>query len=123
MSDEFEFPIDPTAPETDRPDRRGASRKVLRIQARIVPQGEPPLCVQTLDLSPAGVSITTAEPMSVGLECAVELGISIPALAAPPGLRARVRYCAQLGPGQYRIGMKFTWVSIEAAELLAAVLA
>ena len=44
-------------------------------------------------------------------------------LAAPPSLRASVRYCAQLGEGRFRIGMKFTAVSIEAAELLVEALA
>jgi hypothetical protein len=37
-------------------------------------------------------------------------------------LRASVCYCAQLGEEEFRIGMKFTAVSIEAAELIVAVL-
>ncbi|HVY80319.1 MAG TPA: hypothetical protein VG994_05000 [Steroidobacteraceae bacterium] len=52
----------------------------------------------------------------------MELGISVPELAPPPPLRASVRYCARLREDQYRIGMKFTAVSVEAAELLVAVL-
>lgn len=123
MSDKSAFPYEPSATGAGRDDRRDSSRKVLHVQARIIPDGDEPLAVQTIDLSLGGVSITSNRPLNVGQECAVELGVSIPGLATPPSLRAGVRYCAQLTPGQYRIGMKFVWTSIEAAELLAAVLA
>lgn len=122
MSDKSVFSLELTAEDAARAERRHAHRKVLRVRAQIVPDGDEPLGVHTIDLSHEGVSITSSKPLNVGQECSVELGISIPKLAQPPGLRAGVRYCAQLSAGQYRIGMKFTWVSIEAAELLAAVL-
>ena len=122
MSDKSAFSLELPAGETGTAERRHSYRKVLRVRAQIIPDGDEPLGVHTIDLSHEGVSITSGTPLNVGQECSVELGISIPKLAQPPGLRAGVRYCAQLGAGQYRIGMKFTWVSIEAAELLAAVL-
>lgn len=122
MSEKSVLSLELTAAEAERAERRHSLRKVLHVRAQIVPDGDEPLGVHTIDLSHEGVSITSDRPLNIGQECSVELGISIPKLASPPGLRAGVRYCAQLSGGQYRIGMKFTWVSIEAAELLAAVL-
>ena len=104
-------------------DRRTDTRRVMRVQARISIPGEAPLDVHTVDLSLGGVSVTSSHQLSHGLECIVELGISAPEIAPAPALRARVRYCARLPDSQYRIGFKFSSVSIEAAELIVAVLA
>jgi c-di-GMP-binding flagellar brake protein YcgR len=103
-------------------DRRTSARKVMRVQARISIPGDAPLDVHTVDLSFGGVSITSSQPLNEGLECSVELGISAPDIAPTPALRARVQYCGRLRDGQYRIGLKFSSVSIEAAELMVAVL-
>ena len=103
-------------------DRRTSARRVMRVQARISIPGEAPLDVHTVDLSLGGVSVTSSQQLSHGLECIVELGISAPEIAPAPALRARVRYCARLRDSQYRIGFKFSSVSIEAAELIVAVL-
>jgi hypothetical protein len=104
------------------PDRRVQAREVLRVQARICLDGEPPLEVHTVDLSSHGLAITSKQPLNVNQECTVELGISVPEIARAPSLRASVRYCARLHDDQFRIGMKFTTVSVEAAELIVAVL-
>jgi c-di-GMP-binding flagellar brake protein YcgR len=103
-------------------DRRTSARKVMRVQARITIPGDAPLDVHTVDLSFGGVSITSSQQLNEGQECSVELGISAPDIAPTPALRARVRYCGRLRDGQYRIGLKFSSVSIEAAELIVAVL-
>jgi hypothetical protein len=68
------------------------------------------------------VSVSLPRPLNVGQECVVELGVSVPEIANSPVLRAAVRYCSRMREGEYRIGMQFTWVSIEAAELIVAVL-
>jgi hypothetical protein len=103
-------------------ERRGNAREVLRVEARIRIDGEPPLEANTIDLSSHGVAITATRPLNVGCECIVELGVSASEIATPPALRASVRYCARLREDRFRIGMKFTAVSIEAAELIVAVL-
>lgn len=109
--------------EMPKPDeRRIRHREIIRVHARICANGEPPLEAHTVDLSSHGVAITATRPLNVGQECVVELGVSMPEIAKPPVLRACVRYCAQLTQDQFRIGMKFTAVSIEAAELIVAVL-
>ena len=107
----YEFQYSP--PE----ERRIRERSSLRVQARILVDGEA-LEADTVDLSPHGVAVTSTRQLNIDQECSVELGISVAALAAPPSLRASVRYCAQLAEGRFRIGMKFTAVSIEAAELI-----
>jgi hypothetical protein len=107
----------PVSVEPTGADRRLNPRKVMQVQARVTMDGEVPLDAQTVDLSHRGVSITWPRQLNVGQECVVELGVSVPVIATPPALRAGVRYCTRL-----RVGMKFTSVSIEAAELLAAVL-
>ncbi len=110
-SESYEFQYLPSA------DRRTRARSSLRVQARILVDGEAH-DGDTIDLSPHGVAITSARPLNIDQECNVELGISVGSLATPPMLRASVRYCAQLAEGRFRIGMKFTAVSIEAAELI-----
>ncbi len=108
--------------EVPAPERREKAREVIRVLARIRVGDEPPLDVHTIDLSAHGIAITSTRPLNVDQECDVELGISAPEIARPPALRASVRYCARLRDDQYRIGMKFTTVSVEAAELIVAVL-
>ena len=108
----FEFQYSPPAAE-----RRMRDRSVLRVQARILVDGEA-IEVDTTDLSPHGVAVTSLRQLNIDQECSIELGISVTALATPPMLRASVRYCAQLAEGRFKIGMKFTAVSIEAAELI-----
>ena len=103
-------------------ERRQSPRKVMQVQARVRVEDDTPLDAQTVDLSHHGVSITLSRPLNVGLECIVELGVSVPEIASPPALRAAVRYCSRMREGEFRIGMKFTSVSIEAAELIVAVL-
>ena len=107
----------------DRPieDRRDRERSVLRVQARILVDNEA-IEADTMDLSPHGVALTATRPLNIDQECSIELGITIASLVAPPMLRASVRYCAQLTEGRFRIGMKFTTVSIEAAELIVEAL-
>ena len=112
----------PASGELNPSDRRTSERKVMRVQARISVPGEAPLDTSTVDLSLGGVSVTSSQQLDQGQECIVELGISVPEIASPPALRARVRYCARLPDAQYRIGFKFSSVSIEAAELIVAVL-
>ena len=114
--------IEAASVEQTGSDRRTSARKVMRVQARISIPGDAPLDVHTVDLSFGGVSITSSQPLNEGQECSVELGISAPEIAPSPALRARVRYCGRLRDGQYRIGLKFSSVSIEAAELMVAVL-
>ena len=117
LPDSFEF----EPPRADS-DRRVRPRGAMRVQARICLDGEPPLDVHTVDLSPHGLAITATRPLNVDQECRIELGISAPEIAPPPALRASVRYCARLRDDQFRIGMKFTAVSVEAAELIVMVL-
>src|SRR5215472_6543205 len=104
------------------PDRRQSPRKVMQVLARVSVAGDATLDAQTVDLSHHGVSITSPHQLNVGQECIVELGVSVPEIATPPALRASVVYCTRLREGAFRIGMKFTSVSIEAAELIVAVL-
>ena len=104
------------------PDRRLSPRKVMQVMARVQVDWDAPLDAQTVDLSHHGVSITSPRRLNVGQECIVELGVSVPEIASPPALRASVRYCTRLRDGEFRIGMRFVSVSIEAAELIVAVL-
>jgi PilZ domain-containing protein len=123
--DAYSFELSPpahTADDSVARERREKKREVIRVRARIAPDGESPLDVHTVDLSAHGLAITSARPLNVDQVCIVEIGISVPEIARPPALRASVRYCARLREDQFRIGMKFTDVSVEAAELIVAVL-
>jgi len=116
----YEFQYSPP-PLPSPAERRVRDRSVLRVQARILVDSEA-IEADTVDLSPHGVAVTSTHPLNIDQECGIELGISVASLATPPRLRASVRYCAQLAEGRFRIGMKFTAVSIEAAELIVEAL-
>jgi hypothetical protein len=102
-------------------ERRTRARTTLRVQARILIDGEA-IEADTVDLSPHGVAVTSTRPLNIDQECSIELGITVASLASPPPLRASVRYCARMGEDRFRIGMKFIAVSIEAAELIVQAL-
>lgn len=103
-------------------ERRAAPRKAISVRARVVVEGAAALDVDTIDLSHGGVCITSRQPLNLELSCIIEIAIGVPELGSPPLLRAAVCYCARLKSGKYRIGLKFTHVSIEAAELIVAAL-
>jgi len=108
--------------ELEAIDRRSNSRKVIRVRARITVEAGDPLDVETIDLSHGGVGVTSKRPLNLEQKCGVELGAGALEMATSPVLHARVCYCARLGNGDYRLGLKFTFVSIEAAELIVAAL-
>jgi hypothetical protein len=115
VGDVLDFQFSPPPPAAA--ERRTRPRAVLRVQARILVDGEV-IEADTVDLSPHGIAVTATRALNIEQECSVELGISVASLATPPQLRASVRYCARLADDRFRIGMKFTAVSIEAAELI-----
>jgi len=104
-------------------DRRDGQRKSLRVQARIRVDGETQLDAHTIDLFHHGISVTTGRQLNEGVVCDIELGGPARVVAEPPALQAEVRYCVRLSNGQFRIGIRFISVSIEAAELILAALA
>jgi len=112
----------PVAIRVPPAERRDGQRKSLRIQARISIDGEVQLDAHTIDLSHHGISVTTGRQLNEGVVCDVELGGPARVVAQSPALQAEVRYCVPLQNGQFRIGMRFISVSIEAAELILAVL-
>jgi hypothetical protein len=103
-------------------ERRANSRKAIRVCARITLEGEILFLADTVDLSHGGLSITSKQPLNLEQKCNVELGTGVPGIAKPPALQAAVVYCARLHEGAYRIGLRFTFVSVEAEALINAVL-
>jgi hypothetical protein len=103
-------------------ERRATSRKAIRVRARITLEGEVLFLADTVDLSQGGLSITSKQPLNLEQKCNVELGTDVPGIAKPPVLQAAVVYCARLREDEYRIGLRFTFVSVEAEALIIAVL-
>ena len=103
-------------------ERRVDSRKAIRVRARITLEGEVLFQADTIDLSQGGLSITSKQPLNLEQTCNVELAADVPGIAKPPVLQAAVVYCARLSEGEYRIGLRFTFVSVEAEALIVAAL-
>jgi hypothetical protein len=103
-------------------ERRAESRKAIRVHARITLEGEILFRADTIDLSHSGLSIKSKQPLNLEQTCNVELATGVPGIAKPPVLQAEVVYCARLGEGEYRIGLRFTFVSVEAEALIIAAL-
>ena len=106
----------------DPRERRVDSRKAIRVRARITLEEEILFLADTIDLSHGGLSITSKQPLNLEQKCNVELATSVPGIAKPPVLQAEVVYCARLREDEYRIGLRFTFVSVEAEALIIAVL-
>jgi hypothetical protein len=103
-------------------ERRAEARKAIRVRARITLEGEILFRADTIDLSHGGLSITSKQPLNLDQTCNVELATGVPGIAKPPVLQAVVVYCARLSEGEYRIGLRFTFVSVEAEALIIAAL-
>jgi c-di-GMP-binding flagellar brake protein YcgR len=103
-------------------ERRANSRKAIRVRARITLEGEVLFLADTVDLSQGGLSITSKQPLNLEQKCNVEFATDVPGIAKPPVLQAEVVYCARLREDEYRIGLRFTFVSVEAEALIIAVL-
>src|ERR1044071_247179 len=56
------------------PERRLQPRASLRVQARILVDGEA-IEADTTDLSAHGVAVTSTHPLNIDQECSIELGI------------------------------------------------
>lgn len=122
MSHESSLVISVESIDLDPRERRADSRKAIRVRARITLEGEILFLADTIDLSHGGLSITSKQPLNLEQQCNVELATGVPGIAKPPVLQATVVYCARLREGEYRIGLRFTFVSVEAEALIAAVL-
>ncbi len=106
----------------DPRERRAKSRKAIRVRARITREGDVLFLADTIDLSQGGLSITSKQPLNLEQTCNVELASGVPGIANPPVLQGSVVYCARMREGEYRIGLRFTFVSSEAEALINAVL-
>ncbi len=106
----------------DPRERRANSRKAIRVRARITLEGDVLFLADTIDLSQGGLSITSKQPLNLEQTCNVELASGVPGIANPPVLQGSVVYCARMREGEYRIGLRFTFVSSEAEALINAVL-
>lgn len=106
----------------DPRERRANSRRAIRVRARITLEGDILFLADTIDLSHGGLSITSKQPLNLEQTCNVEFAADVPGIAKPPVLQGTVVYCARLREGEYRIGLRFTFVSAEAEALITAVL-
>lgn len=106
----------------DPRERRANSRKAIRVRARITLEGDVLFLADTIDLSQGGLSITSKQPLNLEQTCNVELASGVPGIAKPPVVQGAVVYCARMREDEYRIGLRFTFVSSEAEALINAVL-
>jgi c-di-GMP-binding flagellar brake protein YcgR len=112
--------VEPT--DFDPRERRTELRKAIRVRARITLEEQILFLADTIDLSRGGLSITSKQALNLQQKCNVELATSVPEIAKPPVLQAEVVYCARWREDEYRIGLRFTFVSVEAEALINAVL-
>jgi c-di-GMP-binding flagellar brake protein YcgR len=122
MSYESSLVISVESTDFDPRERRVSLRKAIRVRARITLEGETLFLADTIDLSHGGLSITSKHPLNLEQKCNVELATGVLEIAKPPVLQAEVVYCARLREDEYRIGLRFTFVSVEAEALIMAVL-
>jgi c-di-GMP-binding flagellar brake protein YcgR len=104
-------------------ERRAKARKTIRARTWLHVGRGNPLEASTVDLSYGGLCVTSNQPLSPGQECQVELDVHVPSDAPRRVLPSRVCHCAALRTGEYRIGLRFTSLAMEDAQLILAMLA
>ena len=107
--------------------RRTHFRGSVRVPARVTAGGSRALDALTVDLSIDRVSLVSTQQLKLGEECLVEIGIGRSGLVRPLAAKATVLYCIAAGSVRglalFHSGFRFTGLSSEAQQMIAATLA
>ena len=103
-------------------EQRRASRKAMRLVARIhLPNGGV-LDGQTADISRSGIGFFCPDHLDLGGDCTLIIHISACGTDAELRLIGRVCHCTKLSEDCYRVGMQFIRMDEQTASILCSAL-
>ena len=93
-----------------RPDKRGALRKVLRCNAKILLSSGQALSAKTVDISPDGICLLVTEQITFSQPCTISFEPLINGKMRKVTITARAVYSVFSGTEGFRIGFQFAQV-------------
>lgn len=99
-------------------DQRKSARKILKVKAIVVMEGQAPLLARTSDIGANGVSITMPHPLQAGQPGQLKFDLLVEGQLVAVQARARVMYCIFSG-GEFKVGFQFLHLDLAAMSQLA----
>lgn len=103
-------------------ERRVATRKVVKMLAKVqLPDGTV-LDGQSADISQTGIGLFAPRMLHPEEVCTLQIDLSVCGMSMELRLAGRVCYCHQQGEGKFRAGLHFVAMDSDAAHLLSQLL-
>jgi hypothetical protein len=99
-------------------DQRQSARKILKIKALVVMDGQPPLLGRTTDIGAHGISVTVGRPMQPGQLGQIGFDLLVEGKPVPVRARAKVTYSILSGD-DFKVGYHFLHLDLQAMTGLA----
>ena len=99
-------------------DQRKSPRKVLRSKAQLTMDGQAPIAGKTVDVGANGVSITIADPLTVGQGGQLAFDLLVEGSFVSINTRVKVLYCI-FSSGDFKVGFQFLSPDLAAVTALA----
>lgn len=99
-------------------DQRQSARKILKVKALVVMDGQPPLLGRTTDIGTQGISVTVGRPMQSGQ--LGQLGFDLLVEGRSVTIRARTKVMYSILSGDdFKVGLQFLNLDLGAMGELA----
>lgn len=99
-------------------DQRKSPRKVFRTKAMLAMGGQAPITGKTTDVGANGVSISIADPLTVGQGGQLTFDLLVEGSFVTINTRAKVLYCI-FSSGEFKVGFQFLQPDLAAVTALA----
>lgn len=99
-------------------EQRTATRKIVKVKARLVIDGQAPVVARTVDVSSAGMCIQVAEPCRTGVSCQISFDLFYDGKSTPISARSKIAYCILSG-NEFKVGLVFQNLDLSAMTALA----
>lgn len=99
-------------------DQRQSARKIFKVKALVVMDGQPPLLGRTTDLGAQGTSVTVGRPMQAGQFGQIGFDLLIEGRTVPLRARTKVMYSILSGD-EYKVGFQFLNLDLNTMTELA----
>lgn len=99
-------------------DQRTSARKILKVKAKLMIDGVPPVAVRTVDIASNGMSVAVEEPCRTGLMCTIAFDLLLDGKPTPINARSKIAYCILSG-GQFKVGLTFQNLDMGASSAIS----
>ena len=99
-------------------EQRKSARKVLKVRAMLVMDGQEGMIGRTADVGANGVSITLPAPLQAGQAGQVSFDLFFDGKVATIKTRSKALYCV-FSNGEFKVGFQFLNLDLSAMTLLA----